>query len=105
MHEGAAAEGTTLRDYVQVVRRRKWIILLTMVLVPAAAVVLSLRQTPMYQSSAEVLLNRQNSALLSGAADPNTYYQPERVLQTQAELARVPAVAQRVTRAAGANES
>jgi succinoglycan biosynthesis transport protein ExoP len=105
MHEGAAAEGTTLRDYVQVIRRRKWIMLLTMALVTVGAVVLSLRQTPMYQSSAEVLLNRQNSALLSGAADPNTYYQPERVLQTQAELARVPAVAQRVIRAAGANES
>jgi polysaccharide biosynthesis transport protein len=105
MHEVAAAEGTTLRDYVQVVRRRKWIILLTMILVPVAAVVLSLRQTPMYQSSAEVLLNRQNSALLSGAADPNTYYQPERVLQTQAELARVPAVAERVIETSGANES
>ena len=45
MDDGLAAEGTTLRDYVQVIRRRKWIILLTALLVPAAAVVLSLRQT------------------------------------------------------------
>jgi tyrosine-protein kinase len=103
MDDGLAAEGTTLRDYVQVIRRRKWIILLTALLVPAAAVVLSLRQTALYESSAQVLLNRANAAIVSGVSDPNTYYQPERVLQTQAELARVPAVAQRVIDASGAN--
>jgi polysaccharide biosynthesis transport protein len=103
MNDGFAAEGTTLRDYVQVIRRRKWVIVLTMALVPLAAVVLSLRQAALYQSSAEVLLNRQNASIVSGVSDPNTYYQPERVLQTQAELARVPAVAQRVISASGAD--
>ena len=38
---------------------------------------------------------------MSGVTDPNTYYQPERLAQTQAELARVPEVGQRVITAAG----
>ena len=69
---------------------------------PTLAVILSMRQQALYQATSQVLLNRQNlSAILSGVTDPNTYYQPERLAQTQAELARVPEVGQRVIRAAG----
>ena len=35
---GPGAHAATLRDYLHVVRRRKWIILLAVVLVPLAAV-------------------------------------------------------------------
>lgn len=98
--EGGHQEASALRDYLRVVRRRKWIILQALVLVPLAAVVLSLQQRALYQSYADVLLSRQNiGADLSGISDPSFYYQPERVAQTQAELARVPAVAKRVVRA------
>lgn len=99
--EGGHQDGSTLRDYLRVVRRRKWIILAAVVIAPLAAVLLSLRQEPLYQSSADVLLSRQNIAAdLNGLSDPSFYYLPERVAQTQAELARVPALAQRIVRAA-----
>jgi Mrp family chromosome partitioning ATPase/capsular polysaccharide biosynthesis protein len=88
---------TTLRDYLHVVRRRKWIIIQAVVLVPLAAVLFSLQQRAEYQASADVLLSHQNlSAALSGAPDPNANVAPDRAAQTQASLARVPLIAQRV---------
>ncbi len=100
--DASAAESASLRDHLRVVLRRKWIILLALVTVPTVAVVLSMRQEALYQATSQVLLNRQNlSGILSGVTDPNTYYQPERLAQTQAELARVPEVGQRVITAAG----
>jgi tyrosine-protein kinase len=100
--DASAAEGASLRDHLRVVLRRKWIILLALVAVPTMAVALSMRQEALYQATSQVLLNRQNlSGILSGVTDPNTYYQPERLAQTQAELARVPQVGQRVISAAG----
>ncbi|HEY6030562.1 MAG TPA: Wzz/FepE/Etk N-terminal domain-containing protein, partial [Gaiellaceae bacterium] len=92
-HQGAA----TLRDYLQVVRRRKWIIIQAVVLVPLAAVLFSLQQTPVYQASADVLLSRQNLAnTLNGLQDPSLYTQSDRLAQTQADIARSPAVGKRV---------
>ncbi len=97
-----AAHATTLRDYLNVVRRRKWIILQGLVLVPAAAVLFSLQQEPLYQSTAEVLIGRQNlAASLTGTIDPTVYQQADRIIQTQANLARVPEVARRVLQHAG----
>jgi polysaccharide biosynthesis transport protein len=101
-NEGGAHHVATLRDYLRVVRRRKWIILPTVVLVPLAAVLFSLRQETLYEARAEVLLVQQNLAnQLNGIVDPTQYQQPDRVAQTQADLARVPEVAQRTLRAAG----
>jgi Mrp family chromosome partitioning ATPase/capsular polysaccharide biosynthesis protein len=91
----------TLRDYLEVARRRKWIILQAVILIPLVAVVWSLRQSPLYSASAAVLLNTQNlAANLEGVSDP-TQYDPDRLLKTQVELARVPELARRTERAAG----
>jgi receptor protein-tyrosine kinase len=96
------AHQITLGDYLKVVRRRKWIILSALVLVPAAAVAFSLHQTKLYQANAEVLLSRQNlAASLTGTQDTNIYQQADRLAQTQADLARVPEVAQRTLRRVG----
>jgi Mrp family chromosome partitioning ATPase len=95
-------DGTTLRDYLNVVRRRKWIILSALVLVPAAAVLVSLQQERLYRSTAEVLIGRQNLATaLTGTIDPTVYQQADRIIQTQASLARVPEVGRRVLERAG----
>jgi succinoglycan biosynthesis transport protein ExoP len=82
----------TLRDYTRVLWRRKWLILLVTLLTPAAAFVMSKRQTPVYQASAQVLLSNQNlAATLSGVTAINE--DPVRLAQTQADLARTPTVA------------
>lgn len=93
---GRAHEGTSLRDHLHVLRRRKWVVLQAVVLVPVVAVLVSLRQDDQYRATADVLLNSQNIALtLTGTGDTSSRGTPERVAETQAQLARVPEVARR----------
>ena len=100
---GTWGEGqASSRDFLAVARRRKWIILQAAVLVPLAAILYSLSRSPVYEASAEVLLTRQNlAAALTGTPDQTLSLQPERLAQTQAQLARVPTVIQRALRASG----
>jgi capsular exopolysaccharide synthesis family protein len=96
-------DAATLRDYLRVLGRHRSVLLLAFVLVPTAAVLMSLRQQPLYEASAEVLLSRQNLvATLTGTPDPALSQQAERVAETQAQLARVPDVAERTLKAVGA---
>jgi polysaccharide biosynthesis transport protein len=96
-------EMSSLNDYLALVRRRKWIILQAVVLIPALAVVLSLQQEPVYESSAEVYLSRQNlAAPLAGLPDQTAFQDPVRFGQTQADLARAPELLERTVEAAGA---
>src|SRR3954452_23522714 len=89
---GHGEQTTTLRDYLRVVRRRKWIILQAVVLVPAVAIGLSLRQEKVYKATSEVLLVQQNPAdQFNGNTRASA--QPDRQAQTQADLARVTQVA------------
>ncbi len=84
----------TLRDFVEMLRRRKWVVLLSLVLVPAVAVGLSLQQQKLYQASSRVLLSYQNLAnQLTGASGFSVAQQPDRIAQTQAGVARTSAVA------------
>jgi succinoglycan biosynthesis transport protein ExoP len=82
----------SLLDYLAVLRRRKWLFMYTLVLVPALAVGLSLLQKSIYQASADVLLTAKASA--DGGQSP--FVDPNRVAQTKSELARVPAVVEKV---------
>ena len=56
----------TLRDYLGVLRRHKWIILGAVLLLPALAVAASLQQQRLYQATAEVLISHQNLAASLG---------------------------------------
>jgi len=95
-------QGVALRHYLDVVRRRKWLVLLVAIIVPLAAVVVSFLQTPVYEGSAKVLLQRQNLASrLTGIPEPNASVEEETVVNTQAQVARVPAIARGVLRQLG----
>jgi uncharacterized protein involved in exopolysaccharide biosynthesis len=89
-----------LRDYLHILRRRKWIVLLAVVIVPLSAVALALRQSPLYQSSADVLLRYQSlPSTLSGISDPNSYsyyIDPVRSTDTQLQVAELPILGNRV---------
>jgi capsular exopolysaccharide synthesis family protein len=98
----ASREGSSIRDYLGVVRRRRFVVIQAVVLVPLAMLFFSLRQTPLYQASASVLVNLQSPVQsITGTGDPSAGANPDRVLQTQAQLATNPLVARRVLRAAG----
>src|ERR1700704_364922 len=92
-----AERSATLRDYLHVLQRRRWIFLQAVVLVPLAAVLFSLHQQKMYEASAQVLLSAQNLAqTLTGTQSTGINLQPDRIAQTQAGVARAPGIASRV---------
>lgn len=89
-------QGGTVRDYLAVVRRRKWTVIAATLVIPILVGLLTAQQQKLYASQAEVLLSRQNLAsALSGVADASLTVQADRVAQTQADLASTPTVAAR----------
>jgi polysaccharide biosynthesis transport protein len=88
-------DAVTLHDYLRVVRRRKWIIVEAALLLTLAAVAFSLHQERRYEASADVLLSAENlSATVPGTSLSGLSQDPERTTQTQAQVARAPAVIQ-----------
>jgi succinoglycan biosynthesis transport protein ExoP len=95
-YEHDPADSSTLRDFLGLLARRKWIVLATAVLGVLAATALALRQDELYKASAEVLLNRENLAFaLTGATDVQAFQDPARFDETQVDVARARAVARR----------
>src|SRR5215213_6597008 len=82
------SRAVNLTDYLAVLRRRRWVFVMTALLVPFVAVALSIRTAPTYQASVKVLLSEGNPAdVVSGLQ--TAYVDPARTAQTQADLARV----------------
>src|SRR2546426_4254056 len=93
---------TTLTDYLAIFRRRLWIVLLPVVLVPALSLVLSAGQKPLYQASAEIYVKRADiAAAVAGITDPTLQVDPTRFLKTKASVVRDPKLAERVVANAG----
>jgi polysaccharide biosynthesis transport protein len=73
---------------------------MALVIVPLAAVALSLRQPPVYQSSSDVLLRYQSlPSTLSGVSDPNSYayfIDPTRSTDTSLQVASLPVLTDKV---------
>lgn len=97
-------EERSVQSYLAMLRRRKWVFVLPLLLVPGAVVLGSLQQQKLYRASSQVLLSNQSLAAgLLGIPDPTAGQAPDRVAQTQADLARIPEVARRVLVALGLN--
>jgi len=94
---GRPSETVRLVDRLKVLQRRKWLVLLAVVIVPAAAIAYSLSQPAKYEGRADVLLGQQSSvASISGTPDLSVTQDPQRIVDTETALAREPEVAQRV---------
>jgi succinoglycan biosynthesis transport protein ExoP len=101
MNGFSSGEPSPLRDYFNVLRRRKLVLLEPIVIVPILAFLFATSQAPRYEASAEVLLGHQSlAAALTGIQDPSATLAPDRLAQTAAQLARVPTVAGRALAAA-----
>jgi Mrp family chromosome partitioning ATPase/capsular polysaccharide biosynthesis protein len=88
---------STLSDYIDVVRRRKWVVIVSTILVPLAAYALAMQQQKLFQSSAQVYISRQDpSANLTHQSDPSLFEPADRFMQTQVDLARAEAIAAQV---------
>jgi len=84
MAEADEAPELGLRDYLSVLRRRRGIIALAVVVVVAVTLIASFLQTPVYEATAEVLIQTSGS---SNLFNPSTA-QPDaaRALQTQIQV-------------------
>jgi polysaccharide biosynthesis transport protein len=86
-----------LTDYLEILRRRAWIVVLAAAITPAAAVAIARSQPRLYSASADVLLTSSATGAQSPlGADSSS------VMETQQEIAGSPAVAERVARASRA---
>jgi Mrp family chromosome partitioning ATPase/capsular polysaccharide biosynthesis protein len=97
--DGFAGQGyPTAVNALRILRRRWWIVLLTTIVVAGVAYYQASRQAAEYTASSAVLLKYQNLASgLTGIQDLSTVYQdPQRIADTQTQIAMSPAVAQRV---------
>jgi capsular exopolysaccharide synthesis family protein len=91
-----------LADVLSIAARYKAVIILTTIVVPIVALVVSTQQQRVYRATSEVLLDRQDlGAALTGIPNNSSDSDPERYSRTQAAIASVPAVAQRAVRISG----
>ncbi|MGI8803860.1 MAG: hypothetical protein ACR2KV_17135 [Solirubrobacteraceae bacterium] len=103
MDRSSPNSNSFIRPLLNVLRVRRWIILQAVILVPLVAVGLSLTEAARYEAASQVLISRTNLGnVLTGTTDPAaTEFDFNRVIQTQAQLARTPRVAQRTLADAG----
>lgn len=95
-----------LRDYLNVIRARRGLIVLATVVVATVALAVSLIQPKVYEAEARVLISEKDTgAALFGTVLPELSSQPERALQTQVQLIEVRPVAEASIRALGLKES
>lgn len=92
---------STLRLYVQALWRRKWLVLVPLVLFPLVTFLVSLRQASVYEASADVLVNRQEAATTTLVGQTPALDDPNRTMETQVLLARVPTVLEQTIESSG----
>lgn len=90
---------TPLRTYVTVLARRKWLFLLVLIAVPVAAVLVSLQGESLFEAKAQVLLSDRDLTTFPGGQGGGNV-DLDRVVTTQARIARTPDLARRVLRSA-----
>ncbi len=59
------AEESTLREYIRVLIKRKWMVLSCVAGIFAVVAIASLRQTPVYDASGQIVVNKADSNLMS----------------------------------------
>lgn len=93
-----------IRDYLNVIWRRKWVIVASLVLVTAVTLAVTLFLiTPKYKSTTEILQKQSglDKVLLGSEIFQQLSSQPEREIQTAAELVKSPEVISAVSNKLG----
>ncbi|OYX44562.1 MAG: hypothetical protein B7Y87_03870, partial [Sphingomonadales bacterium 32-64-22] len=99
---GPGAIGEIVRYFLALVRRNRWLIAAIIGLAVIAAIAFTMLDTPRYTASASVQINDQSEQVLGEELDAQTELNKssdvERFLNTQLEILRSRALAQRVAR-------
>jgi polysaccharide biosynthesis transport protein len=92
-------------NYWLVLRKRKWVVVATVIIVATLATIVSLRTTPIYDAFAKIEINRPNSDVLLGFKDvgagvsPDAYLDDELELPTQVHILQSSRIALQVIKA------
>ena len=95
----AAFYSMTIAEYTSILRRRRWIVVIAILVAFGVFLGHELTKPDRYQASADVLLNDQTAASLVGLAQPVSSEAADRFAETQKALARVPELARRTLQA------
>jgi tyrosine-protein kinase len=105
MTEAFPNRPASLADYLTILRRRMWIILIPLLLAPILTYVFAKGEKPVYKATANVYINLTPATLQAvrifnqtAAVDPTRYF------QTEATLARDPSLIDSVARKAGVSQ-
>lgn len=86
-----------LRDYIDILYNRKWIVAGTLAVVLILTLVLSFVQAPTYESSVKILADRGSSSEAAlGQLLPSTLSDTDRFIQNQAQIIQTRALARNV---------
>lgn len=86
-----------LRDYINVLINRRWIIIGTVVVVLALTLIFTFLQAPVYQSKVEILSEVSSaSESVLGSFFTSALFDPDRYIQTQTEIIKTDTMAQAV---------
>jgi capsular exopolysaccharide synthesis family protein len=96
-----AQQQDPILHYWQVLRKRKWVVLATFVIVLALSVIATLNATRLYQATSSVAIfpETPNVLGLKGVEDSSPEYDYEVILETQAAILRSDALAMKVIEA------
>lgn len=84
-----------LRDYLTIIRFRKWVVIQAIIVVVFAAVAVSFLQPKMYQGEVQILISEKDTgAAIFGTLLPELSAQPERAMQTQVQMIKLRPVAE-----------
>jgi len=99
MRETPSNRPTSLADYLAILRRHWWVIAIPLVVAPIGAFLAASSEQSVYQATSTVYINRTPAvATATGVYDQSASTDPVRFFQTQADLARKPALLDRAVR-------
>jgi len=88
-----------LRDYINVLYNRKWIVVGTMAVILLVTLIFTFLQTPVYESKVKILTEVSSaSESVLGSFFSSALFDPDRYIQTQAEIIQTDTMAQAVER-------
>lgn len=97
MTEASPNRPASLADYLAILRRRVWFIVIPLVLTPIVTYFIAQRESPVYQASSNVYINLTPATLTAiGVFNQSAAQDPARYFQTEATLARNPSLIDQV---------
>lgn len=83
-------EEINLRDYVHVIRKRRWVVITILFVVTVSVTIFTFRQTPVYEATARLLIEKETPNILSfkevldmNTADENYYQTQYKILKSR----------------------